>query len=122
MHAYILEMAFNSLRMIWDGLGLSPEDKPVIDISNTVCIVGKIHHNALFTTIFTCGKSGLQGFPVHLLQQIVLATQLNLRVELSSKWYDGEIFLFPSHKKPGMKKFSHRVPETFDFCFCTLGP
>ena len=25
-------------------------------------------------------------------------------------------------KKPGMKKFSHRVPETFDFCFCTLGP
>ena len=30
--------------------------------------------------------------------------------------------LEPAHKKPGMKKFSHHVPETFDFCFCTLGP
>ena len=27
-----------------------------------------------------------------------------------------------AHKKPGMKKFSHCVPKTFDFCSFTLGP
>ena len=30
--------------------------------------------------------------------------------------------LIARHKKPGMKKFSHCVPKTFDFCFFTLGP
>ena len=27
-----------------------------------------------------------------------------------------------AHKKPGVKKFSHCVSKTFDFCFYTLGP
>ena len=36
-------------------------------------------------------------FPVHLLQpEIVLVTQRNFWIELSSMWYDGRIFLFPS--------------------------
>ena len=29
---------------------------------------------------------------------------------------------FGVHKKPGVRKFSYCVSETFDFCFYTLGP